>query len=100
MKIIIGGKQVWPVPSRKGRVRIGFKKVDDYLLYTETPLDANGNPIAEGTDVVIELNQREIQSMMIALTKDEPPEDPHDREVAKEALRRMDQLRKESESSE
>jgi hypothetical protein len=96
MKIIINGKQVWPVPSKIGTFRYGFKKKsNERLVYTETPLDGKGNPIAGDPTLTVELDRGEVDSFMFAISKDQPPDDPKARAIVEDGLRRIDKLRKE-----
>jgi hypothetical protein len=96
MKIIIDGKQVWPVPSKSGSYRYRFKKKsDDRLVYEETPLDGKGKPTTEGPTITVELDRREVDSFMFAISKDQPPDDPKARAIIEDGLRRIDKLRKE-----
>jgi hypothetical protein len=102
--IRIDGKQVWPPPNNKGVYGHKFeKKPDGSLVLFDTRLDNNLNPEKGGPSVVIEISQKESIGLLGALSRDETRDSPKEKRLRAEmvdALRKLDEIRKEQESSE
>jgi hypothetical protein len=106
MIIKIDGKQVWPSPSFKGIYGYGFEQRDDgHLVYTVMPLDGKGEPVTGNPKVVIDMDGKELDRLIITLSTAKPSaeESPKEKRVRAEiieALRRLDEIRKETERPE
>ena len=95
LRITIDGKRVWPPPGRKGWLDYEFKQQEDgTVVYVEYPVRGNGEPDKEHPQVVVEIDKRQADRLLLRLgrTKLQKPDSPKERLARGEMVEMMKKL--------